>query len=73
MTNELFFRIILSLLCFGFFVGGAWIQYSTREPKSKSSIDHPTRQIGRLYAAAIIVGYIWVGGIGHSIACSLIG
>jgi len=63
MTSELFFRIILSLLCFSFFVGGAWLQYSTREPKSKSSIDQPTRHIGRSYAAAIILGYIWVGGM----------
>lgn len=64
VTNELLFRVIFSTLWIIFDANLAWVRYSAREPKSKSSIDQTARHERRLHIVALaLFAPVWFGGI----------
>jgi protein-S-isoprenylcysteine O-methyltransferase Ste14 len=64
VTNELLFRVIFSTLWLIFIANLAWVRYSSREPKSKSSIDQTAPHEGRSHIVALaLLAPFWFGGI----------
>ncbi len=64
VTNELLLRVIFSILWLIFIAILTWVRYSSREPKSKSSIDQTVRQERRLLLVALaLLAPVWFGGI----------
>jgi len=63
VTDELLFRVLFTILWIVFISNIAWVRYSLREPKSKSSTDGTARHEGRLHIVALaLFGPAWFAG-----------
>jgi protein-S-isoprenylcysteine O-methyltransferase Ste14 len=64
VTNELLFRVVFSILWLIFIANLTWVRYSSREPKSKPSIDQTARHERGLHIVALaLFAPFWFGGI----------
>ena len=64
MTNELLFRTIFTVLWLVFIANLSWVRYSSRQPKSESSIDQRSRRETGLHIVALaLFAPFWFGGI----------